>query len=201
MEEVPSEPASLPYAYEKKMMFILIGATGIVLGIFLSAIWGGFGVVDEFRSKDWPETEVLSVEQDRDADEWSFVFFFNYEVDGEQYNTTFECNINPADSGASTGKENDVQPWHTACLLGTQEYLDMESIVYNPDDPTEVDVYPGFTWNAMLKIYGPKLGPLGLTIVGYIFLMRGLKGPTYGPWAKVSKGFTSAIEGMKEDKK
>jgi hypothetical protein len=37
--------------------------------------------------------------------------------------------------------------------------------------------------------------------VGYIFLMRGLKGPTFGPWAKVSKGFTSVLKGMKEEKK
>ncbi|MGY8670912.1 MAG: hypothetical protein ACKVJ7_07675, partial [Candidatus Poseidoniales archaeon] len=174
-----------------------IGTVGIILGIFLSAIWGGFGVVDEFRSQDWPETDVLSVEQDRNADEWSFIFFFHYEVEGEQFNTTFECNLNPAD----TGNGREVQPWHTACLFGTQEYLDLESIAYNPDDPTEIDVYPGFTWLAMQIIYGPKWGPLGISFVGYIFLMRGLKGPTFGPWAKVSKGFSSVIEGMKEEKK
>jgi hypothetical protein len=197
MKDAPSEDETISDDDEKRMMFIGIGAVGIILGIFLSAIWGGFGVVDEFRSQDWPETDVLSVEQDRNADEWSFIFFFHYEVEGEQFNTTFECNLNPAD----TGNGREVQPWHTACLFGTQEYLDLESIAYNPDDPTEIDVYPGFTWLAMQIIYGPKWGPLGISFVGYIFLMRGLKGPTFGPWAKVSKGFSSVIEGRKEEKK
>ena len=192
----------IPDIYEKRMMFIGIGAAGIILGVFLTFIWGGFGVVDEFRSQDWPETDVLSVEQDRNADEWSFIFFFHYEVEGEQFNTTFECNINPHVEGATaTGNERDVQPWHTACLYGSQEYLDLESIAYNPDDPSEIDVYPRFTWPAMYIIYGPKLGPLGISFVGYIFLMRGLKGPTFGPWAKVSKGFSSVLQRMKEDKK
>ena len=52
----------IPDIYEKRMMFIGIGAAGIILGVFLTFIWGGFGVVDEFRSQDWPETDVLSVE-------------------------------------------------------------------------------------------------------------------------------------------
>ena len=197
MKDAPSEDETISDDDEKRMMFIGIGTVGIILGIFLSAIWGGFGVVDEFRSQDWPETDVLSVEQDRNADEWSFIFFFHYEVEGEQFNTTFECNLNPAD----TGNGREVQPWHTACLFGTQEYLDMKSIAYNPDDPTEIDVYPGFTLRAIFEIYGMKLGPLGISFVGYIFLMRGLKGPTFGPWAKVSKGFTSVLKGMKEEKK
>ena len=186
---------------EKRMRFIGIGAVGIILGIFLTAIWGGFGIVDEFRSRDWTETDVIAVEQDRNADEWSYIFFFHYEVEGEQYNTTFECHINPANSG-TTQNENGVQPWRTACLLGSsQEYLDMESIAYNPEDPSEIDVYPGFTWIAIFVIYGPKLGTLGFSFLGYIFLMRGLKGPTFGPWARVSKVFDSVLEQMKENKK
>ena len=81
-----SEDEIIPDIYEKRMMFIGIGAAGIILGIFLSAIWGGFGVVDEFMSQDWTETDVLSVEQDLEADERSYIFFYHYEVDGEQYN-------------------------------------------------------------------------------------------------------------------
>ena len=53
MEDAPSEDETIPDDDEKRMMFIGIGAVGIILGIFLSAIWGGFGVVDEFRSQDW----------------------------------------------------------------------------------------------------------------------------------------------------
>ena len=56
MEDAPSEDETIPDddddVDEKRMMFIGIGAVGIILGIFLSAIWGGFGVVDEFRSQD-----------------------------------------------------------------------------------------------------------------------------------------------------
>ncbi len=57
MEDTPSEDETIPDVYEKRMMFIGIGAVGIILGIFLSAIWGGFGVVDEFMSQDWTETD------------------------------------------------------------------------------------------------------------------------------------------------
>ncbi len=48
MEDAPFEDETIPDDDEKRMMFIGIGAVGIILGIFLSAIWGGFGVVDEF---------------------------------------------------------------------------------------------------------------------------------------------------------
>jgi hypothetical protein len=91
MEDAPSEDETIPDDDEKRMMFIGVGVVGIILGIFLSAIWGGLGVVDEFRSQDWPETDVLSVEQDLEADKYSYVFFFHYEVDGEQYNSSHEC--------------------------------------------------------------------------------------------------------------
>ncbi|RZD38301.1 MAG: hypothetical protein CXT71_06805, partial [Methanobacteriota archaeon] len=67
MEDAPSEDETIPDDDEKRMMFIGMGAVGIILGIFLSVIWGGFGVVDEFMSQDWIETDVLSVEQDLEA--------------------------------------------------------------------------------------------------------------------------------------
>ena len=197
MEDAPSEDETIPDDDEKRMMFIGIGAVGIILGIFLSAIWGGFGVVDEFRSQDWTETDVLSVEQDLEADEYSYVFFFHYEVDGEQYNSSYECQYEPSMNQASGQNDYDLFPWNTQCLTGSQDFLDMESIAYNPDDPSEIDVYPGFTWLAMMYIHGPSLTPLVMSYIGYVALMRGLKGPEYGLWGRVRNSFDGIFDGQK----
>jgi hypothetical protein len=198
MKDAPSEDETIPDndddVDEKRMMFIGIGAVGIILGIFLSAIWGGFDVVDEIRSENWPETDVLSVEQDLEADEHSYVFFFHYEVDGEQYNSSFECQYEISQSASGQNDALDLFPWNTQCLTGSQDYLDMESIAYNPDDPSEIDVYPGFTLQAMMYIHGPSLSPLVLSYIGCVTLMRGLKGPEYG-WVWV--GRHSGTEGPK----
>ena len=197
MEDAPSEDETIPDDDEKRMMFIGIGAVGIILGIFLSAIWGGFGVVDEFRSQDWTETDVLSVEQDLEADEYSYVFFFHYEVDGEQYNSSHECQYEISQSASGQNDALDLFPWNTQCLTGSQDYLDLESIAYNPDDPSEIDVYPGFTWEAMMYIHGPSLTPLVLSYIGYVALMRGLKGPEYGLWGRVRNSFDGIFDGQK----
>ena len=197
MEDAPFEDEKIPDDDEKRMMFIGIGAVGIILGIFLSAIWGGFGVVDEFISQDWPETDVLSVEQDLEADEHSFVFFFHYDVNGEQYNSTYECQYEPTMSKPSGQNDYDLFPWNTQCLTGSQDFLDMESIAYNPADPSEIDVYPGFTWLAMMYIHGPSLTPLVLSFIGYVALMRGLKGPEYGLWGRVRDSFDGIFDGQK----
>lgn len=192
MKDAPSEDETIPDddddVDEKRMMFIGIGIVGIILGIFLSAIWGGFGVVDEFMSQDWPETDVLSVEQDLEADEHSYVFFFHYVVDGEQYNSSFECQYEISQSASGQNDAHDLFPWNTQCLTGSQDYLDMESIAYNPDDPSEIDVYPGLTSQAMMYIHGPSLSPLVLSYIGSVVLMRGLKGPEYG-WVWVGRHF------------
>ena len=197
MEDAPFEDETIPDDDEKRMMFIGIGAVGIILGIFLSAIWGGFGVVDEFMSQDWTETDVLSVEQDLEADERSYIFFFHYEVDGEQYNSSHECQYEISQSASGQNDALDLFPWNTQCLTGSQDYLDMESIAYNPDDPSEIDVYPGFTWLAMMYIHGPSLTPLVLSFIGYVALMRGLKGPEYGLWSKVRNSFGGIFDGQK----
>ena len=189
MEDAPSEDETISDDDEKRMMFIGIGAVGIILGIFLSAIWGGFGVVDEFRSQDWTETDVLSVEQDLEADEYSYVFFFHYEVDGEQYNSSHVCQYEISQSASGQNDAHDLFPWNTQCLTGSQDYLDLESIAYNPDDPSEIDVYPGFTWEAMMYIHGPSLSPLVLSYIGYVALMRGLKGPEDGLWSRIRNSF------------
>lgn len=192
IKDAPSEDETIPDddddVDEKRMMFIGIGIVGIILGIFLSAIWGGFGVVDEFMSQDWPETDVLSVEQDLEADEHSYVFFFHYVVDGEQYNSSFECQYEISQSASGQNDAHDLFPWNTQCLTGSQDYLDMESIAYNPDDPSEIDVYPGLTSQAMMYIHGPSLSPLVLSYIGSVVLMRGLKGPEYG-WVWVGRHF------------
>ena len=197
MEEAPSEDETIPDDDEKRMMFIGVGVVGIILGIFLSAIWGGLGVVDEFRSQDWPETDVLSVEQDLEADKYSYVFFFHYEVDGEQYNSSHECQYVISQSASGQNDAHDLFPWNTQCLTGSQDYLDMESIAYNPDDPSEIDVYPGFTLQAMMYIHGPSLTPLVLSFIGYVALMRGLKGPEYGLWIRVRNSFGGIFDGQK----
>ena len=197
MEDTPSEEEPVSDDDEKRMMFIGIGAVGIILGIFLSALWGGFDVVDEFGSQDWPETEVLSVEQDLEADKHSYIFFFHYEVDAEQYNSSYECHFQPSMNQASGQDDADIIPWHTRCLIGSQDFLDMESIAYNPGDPSEIDVYPGFTWQAMLEIHGPSLTPLVLSVIGYVVLMRGLKGPEYGLWGKMKNSFDGMFDGQK----
>ena len=197
MKDAPSEEETIPDDDEKRMMFIGIGAVGIILGIFLSAIWGGFDVVDEIRSENWPETDVLSVEQDLEADEHSYVFFFHYEVDGEQYNSSFECQYEISQSASGQNDAHDLFPWNTQCLTGSQDYLDMESIAYNPDDPSEIDVYPGFTLQAMMYIHGPSLSPLVLSYIGYVALMRGLKGPEYGLWGRVRNSFDGIFDGQK----
>jgi hypothetical protein len=197
MEDAPSEDETIPGDDEKWMMFIGMGAVTIILGILLSAIWGGFGVVDEFTSQDWTETDVLSVEQDLEADKSSYVFFFHYEVDGEQYNSSHECHYVISQSASGQNDAHDLFPWNTQCLTGSQDYLDMESIAYNPDDPSEIDVYPGFTWLAMMYIHGPSLTPLVLSFIGYVALMRGLKGPEYGLWGRVSNSFDGIFDGKK----
>ena len=197
MKDAPSEDETIPDVYEKRMMFIGIGAVGIILGIFLSAIWGGFGVVDEFMSQDWTETDVLSVEQDLEADKRSYIFFYHYEVDGEQYNSSHECQYVISQSSSGQNDAHDLFPWNTQCLTGSQDYLDLESIAYNPDDPSEIDVYPGFTWEAMMYIHGPSLTPLVLSYIGYVALMRGLRGPEYGLWGRVRNSFDGIFDGQK----
>lgn len=196
-----SEDEIIPDIYEKRMMFIGIGAAGIILGIFLSAIWGGIGVVDEIMSQDWPEADVLSVEQDLEADERSYIFFYHYEVDGEQYNSSHECQYEISQSASGQNDALDLFPWNTQCLTGSQDYLDMESIAYNPDDPSEIDVYPGFTWLAMMYIHGPSLAPLVLSYIGYVALMRGLKGPEYGLWGRIMNSFDGIFDGQNDDER
>jgi hypothetical protein len=170
------------------IMYVAIGFFTIIIGIALVAFFGGFYVMDEWDSRDWVETEVLSIGQDYTEDEGTQTFFYNYSVDGVEYNSTFSCDFNVhGASERSQGGSGIVEPWKTQCLHDSEHYLNLESIAYNPDDPSEIDVYPGFTYEMLFKVYGPKLAPCVLVIVGLVVALRGLIGPSFGPWAYFAK--------------
>jgi hypothetical protein len=177
------------------MMYVGIGFFTIIIGIALVAFFGGFYVMDEWDSRDWVETEVLSIGQDYTEDEGTQTFFYNYSVDGVEYNSTFSCDFNVHGASEQTqGGSGIVEPWKTQCLHDSEHYLNLKSIAYNPDDPSEIDVYPGFTYEILFKVYGPKLAPSVLVLVGLIVAMRGVIGPSFGPWAH----FANKINKLKE---
>ncbi|PXF21751.1 MAG: hypothetical protein CXX69_02830 [Candidatus Thalassarchaeum betae] len=168
-------------------VFVSIGLFIILMAIGAVAFFGGFYVMDEWDSKDWPETEVLAIGQDYTADEGTQIFFYNYSVDGAEYNSTFSCDFNVhGESEQTQGGSGGVDPWQTQCLQDSEYYLDLESVAYNPDDPSEIDVYPGFTYRMIFEVYGPKLAPSVFILVGIVIALRGVFGPSFGPWAFVA---------------
>ena len=170
------------------MMYVAIGFFAIIIGIALVAFFGGFYVMDEWDSRDWIETEVLAIGQDYTADEGTQTFFYNYSVDGVEYNSTFSCDFNVHGASEQTqGGSGSVDPWETQCLHDSEYYLNLESVAYNPDDPSEIDVYPGFTYRILFEVYAPKLAPSILVLVGLVVAMRGVVGPSFGPWAYFAK--------------
>ena len=170
------------------MKYVAIGFFTIIIGIALVAFFGGFYVMDEWDSRDWVETEVLAIGQDYTADEGTQTFFYNYSVDGVEYNSTFSCDYRVHGASEQTqGGSGSVDPWETQCLHDSEYYLNIESVAYNPDDPSEIDVYPGFTYRMLFEVYGPKLAPSVLVIVGLVVALRGLVGPSFGPWAYFAK--------------
>ena len=170
------------------MKYVAIGFFTIIIGIALVAFFGGFYVMDEWDSRDWVETEVLAIGQDYTADEGTQTFFYNYSVDGVEYNSTFSCDYRVHGASEQTqGGSGSVDPWETQCLHDSEYYLNIESVAYNPDDPSEIDVYPGFTFRILFEVYGPKLAPSVLVIVGLVVALRGLVGPSFGPWAYFAK--------------
>ncbi len=174
------------------LAFVATGLFIIIMAIGAVAFFGGFGVMDEWNSKDWTETEVLAIGQDYTADEGTQIFFYNYSVEGVEYNSTFSCDFNVHGASEQTqGGSGIVEPWKTQCLHDSEYYLNLESVAYNPDDPSEIDVYPGFTYRMLFEVYGPKLAPSVFILVGVIIALRGVIGPSFGPWAffanKISK--------------
>ena len=169
------------------IMYVAIGFFTIIIGIALVAFFGGFYVMDEWDSRDWVETEVLSIGQDYTADEGTQTFFYNYSVEGVEYNSTFSCDFNVhGASEQAQGGSGIVEPWKTQCLHDSEYYLNLESVAYNPDDPSEIDVYPGFTYRMIFEVYGPKLAPSVFILVGIVIALRGVFGPSFGPWAFVA---------------
>jgi len=94
-----------------------------------------------------------------------------------------------------------VEPWQTQCLHDSEYYLNLESITYNPDDPSEIDVYPGLTYRMIFEVYGPKLAPSVFILVGMVVLLRGVFGPSFGPWAIISKKITDIKENITDGNK
>jgi len=197
--EIESNPAvgSVP-----AIVFVMIGLFIILLSIGTVALFGGFYVMDEWDSKDWTETEVLAIGQDYTADEGTQTFFYNYSVEGVEYNSTFSCDFNVHGASEQTqGGSGIVEPWKTQCLHDSEYYLNLESVAYNPDDPSEIDVYPGFTYRMLFEVYGPKLAPSVFILVGMVVLLRGVFGPSFGPWAIISKKITEIKEKIADGNK
>jgi hypothetical protein len=197
--EIESNPAvgSVP-----AIVFVMIGLFIILLSIGTVALFGGFYVMDEWDSKDWTETEVLAIGQDYTADEGTQTFFYNYSVEGVEYNSTFSCDFNVHGASEQTqGGSGIVEPWKTQCLHDSEYYLNLESVAYNPDDPSEIDVYPGFTSRMLFEVYGPKLAPSVLILPGMVVLLRGVFGPSFGPWAIISNKIAEIKEQMADANK
>jgi|TARA_B110000914_G_scaffold115466_1_gene100981 hypothetical protein len=197
-----SEIESKPAGGIPAVVFVIIGLFIIIMGIGLVAFFGGFSVMDEWDSKDWTETEVLAIGQDYTADEGTQTFFYNYSVDGVGYNSTFSCDFNVHGASEQTqGGSGDVGPWETQCLHDSEYYLNLESVAYNPDDPSEIDVYPGFTYRMLFEVYGPKLAPSVLIIVGIVVVLRGVIGPSFWPWASIANKITKIKEKIADGNK
>jgi hypothetical protein len=173
------------------IVFVAIGLFAIIIGIALVAFFGGFYVMDEWDSKDWTETEILAIGQDYTADEGTQIFFYNYSVDGVEYNSTFSCDYFIGSGAQSADESSTLAPWKTQCLHDSEYYLNLESVAYNPGEPSEIDVYPGFTYRMIFEVYAPKLGPLVLMVVGIVIVLRGVFGPSFGPWAYVAGKITN----------
>ena len=187
MPSSDSEIESNPAGGIPAIVFVMIGLFIILLSIGTVALFGGFYVMDEWDSKDWTETEVLAIGQDYTADEGTQTFFYNYSVAGVEYNSTFSCDFNVHGASEQTqGGSGIVEPWKTQCLHDSEYYLNLESVAYNPDDPSEIDVYPGFTYRMIFEVYGPKLAPSVFILVGIVIALRGVFGPSFGPWAFVA---------------
>ena len=191
MPSSDSEIESNPAGGIPAIVFVMIGLFIILLSIGTVALFGGFYVMDEWDSKDWTETEVLAIGQDYTADEGTQTFFYNYSVEGVEYNSTFSCDFNVHGASEQTqGGSGIVEPWKTQCLHDSEYYLNLESVAYNPDDPSEIDVYPGLTSRMIFEVYGPKLAPSVFILVGMVVLLRGVFGPSFGPWASIADKIT-----------
>ena len=132
---------------------IIMGACGAIF-----TYTEGFGVMDEWNSKDW-----VVVDADVDVEErFKFnqnKYAYNYTVDGVVYDGEWTCYT------------SDGTP---ACWLDYGTYTSHHQVSYNPDDPSESDMHPGFTrqifWESV-----HWLGVIGaFTLVGLLLFSTGV---------------------------
>ena len=132
---------------------IIMGACGAIF-----TYTEGFGVMDEWNSKDW-----VVVDADVDVEErFKFKqnkYSYNYTVDGVVYDGEWTCYT------------SDGTP---ACWLDYRTYTSHHQVSYNPDDPSESDMHPGFTrqifWESV-----HWLGVIGaFTLVGLLLFSTGV---------------------------
>lgn len=118
----------------------------------------GFGVMDEWNSKDWVRVDA-NVDRDSDwiAQVRVHTYAYNYTVDGIEYDGEWFC------SEEGTPK----------CFLYYESYTHHQ-VSYNPDDHSESDFHPGFTrqifWQSV-----DWLGVVGLfTLIGLLIFSIGV---------------------------
>jgi len=132
---------------------IIMGACGAIF-----TYTEGFGVMDEWNSKDW-----VVVDADVDVEERvkfkQNKYSYNYTVDGVVYDGEWTCYT------------SDGTP---TCWLDYRTYTSHHQVSYNPDDPSESDMHPGFTrqifWESV-----HWLGVIGVfTLVGLLLFSTGV---------------------------
>ncbi len=135
----------------------------ISAGIF--AYTEGFGVTDEWKSKDWEkvDSEIHQKHFFHDTGQRilssNTTWVWNYTVDGVLYQGEWVC----YNSGSNR------QP---ACFRSLSFYSHHQ-VAYNPDNPSESDLHPGFTrqifWESV-----HFLGLIGLfALIGLGVVMKG----------------------------
>tara|TARA_B100001173_G_scaffold161629_1_gene139903 strand:- start:1805 stop:2578 length:774 start_codon:yes stop_codon:yes gene_type:complete len=148
-------------------------AVYIVAGLIIMVVCGaiftyteGFGVMDEWNSKDWVkvDSEIQQKHFFHDTGQRilssNTTWVWNYTVDGVLYEGEWVC----YNSGSNR------QP---ACFRSVSFYSHHQ-VAYNPDNPSESDLHPGFTrqifWESV-----HFLGLIGLfALIGLGVTMKGL---------------------------
>tara|TARA_B100000809_G_scaffold33412_1_gene29184 strand:- start:90 stop:761 length:672 start_codon:yes stop_codon:yes gene_type:complete len=118
----------------------------------------GFGITDEWTSKDWVVVDAdVDLEQQGKNNRNTYVY--TYSVDGVVYDGEWTCYT------------SDVTP---TCFHQSTFYTSYHQVSYNPDDPSESDMHPGFTrqifWESV-----HWLGIIGfMTLIGLMIFSTGV---------------------------
>ena len=119
----------------------------------------GFGITDEWTSKDWVVVDAdVHLEQVQNHFNQNR-YVYNYNVDGVDYDGEWTCYTS---EGTPT------------CFHRSTFYTSHHQVSYNPDDPSESDIHPGFTrqifWESV-----HWLGVIGVfTLVGLLLFSTGV---------------------------